>query len=509
MKNDADSGPSVLMGLLSGIRRWVRRPTVRTLRRQYEAVWSASHQLDVRENDDSRLSEGEGIQLAAVTLVEAFTPSTVAELYAALERWERRTKATSTRKPGELIAQLENSRSVSQYGGWASLGHLRRTQTHWPMAQVDETLPIEVQSVDLGVSFVTASVAIVTATFVFVDGAGDLTPILRSDRTGRMIDVRVRALGRLGKVRGRLPFARPAAPHVSSSWDCPVEQKQREIAALTGSLEASCVAWLRGQFPGRFAALSIDRHPLVRILLTEKKVPFTAPGSGRTAEDIAGIGSKQAVFRSNDGWTISTGNWPSPVRRNCWLMANRRTEAAAARRDSDTSGSNAAVVGWATGFQHDLPAALGLWALLDLLERELADVRDLRRGRRIGGPVRNARELNNYLLRGGLDTVTVTADIAKAATGRWFLWHAPTFLEDDHQAKNPPSGQPVDFIAGIRRRLVSQATALRADAINTSDNLRGSAELQQAIANTRMQRAVIALTVLAIAIAVASFIVAI
>jgi hypothetical protein len=471
--------------------------------------------VDARENDESRLEEGESIQLAGVTVVEVFTPSRVAALYEAMERWEQANQSRSCKEPGTLMHHLDNSRSLPHSGGWANLGHVVRTPSRWSigMGRADKTLPAEVASVAASVSYVTSSVAVVMATFVFVVGAGDLSSILRADRQGRRTNARFTLPGRLGWLRARLPFARPKGHGFSSSWEGVFEQKRCEVAELTSRLEEGCAAWFRGQFPGRFASLPIDKHPLIQILVTEKKVPFTAVGMGRTAEDAAGIGSHQTAFRSLDGWAISTGDWTTSVRPHCWTMASRRAEAAAARTDSDTSGSNTAIVGWATGFQYDLPAALGLWALLELLARELAATRDRGRGRkawRPARPVRDAIALNDYLLRGGLDTVTVTSDIAKSSTDPWFLTDAPKFLEDAPRgSESRPEATPANFIEGLRESLVARADRLRADAMNTGANLRASAELQQAIANTRMQRVALLFTILAIVIAVASLLLSI
>lgn len=80
------------------------------------------HPFDDRENDESRLPEGEPVHLGGLTLVEAFTPSTVSALQSTtLADWptnyERETK--------ELLSRLAQSRAERQGAGKASVWSVR------------------------------------------------------------------------------------------------------------------------------------------------------------------------------------------------------------------------------------------------------------------------------------------------------------------------------------------------------------------------------------------------
>jgi hypothetical protein len=70
------------------------------------------------------------------------------------------------------------------------------------------------------------------------------------------------------------------------------------------------------------------------------------------------------------------------------------------------------------------------------------------------------------------------------------------------------SGQPSELVPSMRERLWAQAEKLGRDTAATTVNIRASAELRQSMANTRLQRTILCLTVLAITVAIISLVVA-
>jgi hypothetical protein len=69
--------------------------------------------------------------------------------------------------------------------------------------------------------------------------------------------------------------------------------------------------------------------------------------------------------------------------------------------------------------------------------------------------------------------------------------------------------EPVEFVPLLCRFLKDSAARLAADTANTDGNLRASAELRQAIANTRLQRIVVMFTIAALLVAVLSLAIAV
>jgi hypothetical protein len=140
--------------------RWRQRPTVRQLRKDHERLLDAGAEWIQRQNIEARLPDGEVIHMGGVTLVEAFTPSTVSNLYDTLNEWQRR----SARRDSDLVADLERSRG----GGaihWASLGMVRQPEAS-STERTHQDLPPGVQAVWLKLTYLMPSVALVCATFM-------------------------------------------------------------------------------------------------------------------------------------------------------------------------------------------------------------------------------------------------------------------------------------------------------------------------------------------------------
>ncbi len=144
---------------------------------------------------------------------------------------------------------------------------------------------------------------------------------------------------------------------------------------------------------------------------------------------------------------------------------------------------------------------------------KLAQLRDDAGRRRPGSrPVRQGRDLDDYLIRDGLDASTVvsdlgafTKDLADFRTG------VPEYTEyldpfpAAAQARNPPR----ELVPWLRELLRDLVERLARDTAATTSNVRASAELRQAVANTKLQRVMICLTIAAAAIAVIGVVVAI
>jgi hypothetical protein len=183
---------------------WWQRRTLRQIKRD-EAPQCSDYtdQWDARENDETRLPENEVVHLGGVTLVEAFTPSTVSKLYNTLSNWQPQS---ATRPDHDLVADLERSRSGAG-GGWTNLG---------PVRPQGGNLPPGVQAVWLNLSYLLPSVAVVCATFTFENDMADISDLLKADFVTTFEDVRVVVHGRFGRLRSRIPWSRPRYHGMSS-----------------------------------------------------------------------------------------------------------------------------------------------------------------------------------------------------------------------------------------------------------------------------------------------------
>jgi hypothetical protein len=151
------------------------------------------------------------------------------------------------------------------------------------------------------------------------------------------------------------------------------------------------------------------------------------------------------------------------------------------------------------------------WALsvlVALYADRLADLRD-RAGRhkRLGRPVRQARELDRFLLGDGLDGSTVASDMSVLASNLdRFRWEVAEYSQDlsDYPQEARGKDEPLELLPTLCESVGREAKQLLNDISTTTKNIGASAQLRQSIANTRLQRTVLVLSVAATIIALVS-----
>jgi hypothetical protein len=378
---------------------WRQRRTLRQFQREAQDRSDDIDESDARANNETRLPENEAVHLGGVTLVEAFTPSTVSNLYDALSKWQR----PATRSDHDLVADLERSRSGAS-GGWTNLG---------PIRPRGGNLTPGVQAVWIHLSYLLPSVAVVCATFTFENDVADISDLLRDDFETTFDDVRVVVHGRFGGLRARIPWSRPRNHGISARvWDVR-SGKRRAVERRVQEREAACARWFFAKFEGRFAAEDPEDRPSIRLLFTEQAIPFE--DGQRSWLEPADLAWTPDVYRCTDmpGWSLKASRWPSTSRPYTWTVAARRSDVGEEGREDRQGRSNWSLTQNFSISHGPLVARYALTALLAIYAQRIARLRDAAgRARLIRRPVRDARILDRYLLSDGLDAATVTADIA-------------------------------------------------------------------------------------------------
>jgi hypothetical protein len=461
---------------------------------------------DQHDNETGRLPEGEEVHLGGLVLSECFTPSTISALYKGLEDFPGERD-----KKQEWIAHLTRGRSAAGTGGWLNLGLVRRVSEPPALftTTVDPELPEGVEAAWCYVHFLTPSLTLIVVTFTLADQAGDLSALLRADYKTEAEDLRFKVLGPLGRVRTHIPWARPTRHSASISIRRAGYQKKLACDSVIEGYEKACWDWFAKRFPGRFRAEARAVRPTVRILLTKDQVPYTGD-----PESLAAVGLTSAwdAWRSTDlpGWSFKFDG--SPDRRFRATAAARRQDAAR----SPGGGISGDTAWYLTArFADEQSSLVARWAttcLLSLYADQLAGLRD-RAGtpRRLGRPVRDARDLDMYLMRNGLDGLTVISDLEEYTEDLTrFRRDVPEYEEalDAYPLAIRKKRQAAKLIPLMRERMQNQARRLERDMDVTTKNISISAELRQAIANTTVQRRLLVLTVIAITIAVIGLIIA-
>jgi hypothetical protein len=377
----------------------------------------------------------------------------------------------------------------------------------------DPDLPAAVDAVWLHLSFVTPALAMVVATFTITEDAGDLSELLRQDYQSTLLGMPVHGYGRFGDLRARIPWSRPARAAAAYNISRPEDQKRRACDALMRKHEEACSRWFAAKFPGRFSAAEAERRPLIKMLFTKAQVPY----AGRRAWlRPTGLDFALPLWRSTQpkGWWLSEERWPYREGRHVVTLAANRSDANKELANGISGESNWSLTLRFAADEAPLAACHAMTALISLYAHHLGELRDKAGVRRFRWlprrTVHDARNLDDYLIRDGIDAATVTSDLESLTRDQTqFRWGVPKFEEyRGHSRGVPLSHPPLEYVAFLCAEIREQAARLLLDTTTTTGNVRASAELRQAIANTRLQRLIVCLSVAATVIAVISLLIA-
>jgi hypothetical protein len=487
---------------------WYSRPTIRTLKREAEEqhrCWAED--WDTLANAETRLPSAEGVSLGGIVLVEAFTPSTVSALYKVLES----LGGDRAQRRQQWIEELTRSRRGA-YGGWQNLGFICHPGDRLLAGDGyhDATLPKCVSAVWLRLDYVAPSVAMVVGTFTLKDEVGDLSGVLRESYSTHVRDLHVRVYGKAARLRERIPWARPAHHGLDYGVVDARSQKQEACADIIQRCEQECADWFSTRFPGRFAANELADRPVVRILFTRESVPFQRESPAWLQP--AGLSYNSEVWRADpSGWALCLSSWPYRYEsENTITVAARRGDVVAERSAPASNDSTSYHMQQFGDQQAALVARYAAIVLLSTYSNGIGDLRDRAGFRRIlHRTVHDARKLDRHLIGDGLDAATVTTDL-RAMTNdlHRFRWGLAEYSEDlayyseSFRAKNPPR----ELVAVFFETLKDRATRLADDTAATTASIRASADLRQSMANTRLQRATLLLSLIAAAVAIISLV---
>ncbi len=512
--------------------RWRDRRSVRRLRKDGDLTAESDvvKKWDIRDNEETRLSLDETVHLGGVVLAEAFTPSTVKNLYRALEKMPGQDE----RKKQERISRIKARRRGSGAGGWENLGYVRRQgEPILGDGFADPDLPEGVDAVWMHLHYPVPSIAVLVATFTFSETSADLSKILGADYRTQMRDRQLHVYGRFSRVRAKLPWARPKFYRTGHSIYGVEHQKREACEELISRYEHECWNWLAKYFSGRFTEERIRNRPAMRILLTKVSRPFV-----ERSRPLAPVGLDHAwdawSCSEAPGWMLNFRNWPvDEQRRFGVLAAARRSDVAKEDRHDEPEASAWHLTQKFHDYHSGLMVRWTLMCLLSIYADRLGDLRDrAATRRRFDGSVRKARDLDNFLLGDGLDASTVASEMRRFAESLERFRYGVVEYEqvDDHSSGEFAAGEGkrgsrylkafpkflVRRVAGsegsavsssrpsrselspaLRKMLNEQSVQLVNDMGAATDNIRASAELRQAIANTRLQRVVVLLAVIA------------
>ena len=476
-----------------------------TFRRRATKPHDAWANWDLRDNERSRLPIDEKVHLGGLVLVEAFTPATVSALYRGLADFP------NTRSENKKwISDLTSGRSATGRAGWSPLGVVRRPG-EFGFENFDPELPEGVDAIWPYVFYPTPSLTLVVATFTLTEAAGDLSHLLRADYHTSAVDPHVHVPGRFGKIRSLIPWARPANRSVWYTVLRADNRKHLACESLIIARETACWKWMADKFPGRFSAETIADRPTMRLIFTKEQVPFKRMPVWLSS---LGLGIAPDVWRSPEqpGWAIKLRSWLGQDHTHV-VAATRRMDAAKSPGGDLSGDTNWYLTQRFADEQSPLVARWAIMRLLSLYTDRLAALRDqASKPPTITRPVRDARALDSFLMRDGLDASTITSDL-KDFTEHLaiFSFGVPQYVEDMEiwpeatRTRRPPN----QLLSLLLEGLQTYSSQLDRNMTATVTNISASAGLRQAVANTIVQRRLLILTIVAIAIAILGVIVAV
>lgn len=239
----------------------------------------------------------------------------------------------------------------------------------------------------------------------------------------------------------------------------------------------------------------------MHLLLTRHAEPFTERSPYLTA---TGLSFEFDVWRSG-----SPAVWRIGFPRNGFrAVAAARRGAITMPNDEPADAAPPAHV--ADVFDDTQGPIVGVWAtscLVTAYQQSLATIRDRASTRnRTNRPVKQARELDAHISSDGFDIAAVTADIAHSTDeiSPTFGIFAPSYeIQTDHLPERMRPKEALQGAVSIQRaHLRASAARLALDAERTIAGVGASANLRQTISNTRLQRWIVMLAVLALIVAI-------
>ena len=472
---------------------WWRRQSVRQLRARAKMFEQAGRGMS-DDSFDGPLPPNEAVHLGGLVLVEAFTPSSASSLRKALAKFDAETPAS-----GNSNIILERSRTSAGIGGLQNLGYVRPPgEFVLPFGRTDEDIPDGVAAIWLKALYPSPSLSLVVATFIIGDHEGDLTDFFsgEGDLTSDAVGLHVK--GRFGRIRQAIPWARPKSFFYTGQQFID-QRREHSIRKYVETYETACCSWLSKRFPGHYQDAVSTNRPIANIFFTATQEPYHR--ASRSLNPVGLWQGKPWESTASTGWRCVDASFQSNSRR-IHFAARRSDIANSSESDPSQSLSN-----WSlgAGFHESHTQHVVLWTIACLLKdyiSSLARLRD-RAGRgRFGRPVRQSVDLERYLSTVGLDAATVAPEMKE------FVEHSALHLlggvDYESRARQPVGDDEHSsqlLSESSRRGIAFLANRVGQLSDWTTSTINVSAELKNSIANTRLQRAVLLLSVVATVIA--------
>ena len=443
---------------------------------------------DPADNENTRIPEGEEVRVPAIWLTELYTPTTLAGLLDGLPPFL--AKAQDMGRDREDL--VEGVRAARRRGGgaWQTLPYVFRPDSNrfWPDRIVD-TLPDGIAFARPGIYTLTSTVTAVTTMFLLEEEHSRvLGSIVNQDRS----------------------FRTQLLPHGGVAFSDVRQQKQAAADAWRAQLRDDAARWLAARLPGSFHRLAPGQLPTIELLLTEQQRPWEEP-----AGQQRGRGWTELLdLEGFDGyWQCADPSWlrlrerrfhgRRPGQRHILTLAGLRPELLGTLPPPPTgTGQLDQAVQHLDFYVAPLANRWALTSLLLELDEQLAATRDLAERSGGGRSPRALTQIQQQLLRTGMDSQIVAADIVRYAQDE-ASWRRD--ILDFNEVPPPDLARQVTPQASLadtmRQGQINQGNRVTQAEAGLRELLNTSAQLTAVTENVRLQRRVLWLTIASLIVA--------
>lgn len=454
------------------------------------------NETDKKRNENGRLPEDEGVQLATIWVVELYTPSQIEGLKRGISRlgWEHGRSSTES-----ILAWAADARR-GDGGAWMSLGMVTSKRNF--VAERRAELPHGVHAALPVLMSLTPSITALIIPFMMDDASSRaLNGPLRASFATRTEDLPGL---RWWNIVAHVLFNRDI--RFARTIHDPQSERSRAVAQCVSEIEADCCNWIRRKLPGVFSSgLRDGMFPTAALTITEKN----NPGKDNLLSVRAFHGLR--IDRDFDAWISE--KWPAarvviPGLRD---EDGLRLTFACRRRDAfpTTGGYHDPTGNWAIAQRADemIRELLARWAVTAMLDgygEQLSALRDKSAAARSYRPVRDLKRLRSMIRTQLYDIDLAANEITQFANDPWYGYGVLELHPMDASF-----GGAGDFTNSLRHAQMRRAAQLAKESDLLKSVLSLSSNISQTITNLRIQWFIVALTLFSIGVSAAALYVAI
>lgn len=436
------------------------------------------NERDPKETKQSTPSKSENIEIHSVWVTEAYTPSNISSLIRSIKKlgWDKPQRSIS--RQNSLIERILESRSISNRSAWTNAGVvLNPGDTRFPVGDKRfAKLPAGVDYCRLSLRNVTSSLTLVTVQFVFNDEvATSLNGLLNAE------------------YKTKVEYYPSWWRSKNASFSGVIDQKKQAVNKKREEMHQGLYKWFSNNLPGHYASLGRQSYPTTDLITSRKYA--RKEEDDRLRQDsyfdiVLGAVTESWLCKEDENlelrlpW-LGTGQ-PVAILFGNYAKLTDGIERYGGKKDRSALTNK---------LHMDYDATAGIWATHNLLlgyEQGLAAIRDkATSGLGIRRVLKDVKYIRKQYLALSRDVRAVSTDVASlAGSNRGYSTDTLDFSPPYYLKKIG-----TDFIETLRVQDEVRAKELDAIESRVGKAILTSSELATVIANIRIQRYVLWLTI--------------